>query len=287
MSIKDDLRPNSKNRVIDLVQAAGIDISDWANYARGAKWAAANPKYCYEWSFIQPGQVVVLNLWHANLREQEQTISVSINMREQAKRIKRIRAKPIWIKRALNMDDAIRQAYEEQLIVRVIINEGEMRRALSPNTKASVVKQRALDPVPWAVTSYNASTGDASLVRGGIALVPVDQFDFDSTETPAPQKVAISGNVFVRDPAIRLAALARANGHCEFCGQPGFTTSTGQIFLETHHIIPLSQGGRDTITNVAAVCANHHREAHFGAQADLIRKRLLDVATLNQRKHGA
>jgi predicted HNH restriction endonuclease len=58
----------------------------------------------------------------------------------------------------------------------------------------------------------------------------------------------------------------------------------GQVFLETHHIIPLSEGGGDVITNVAALCPNHHREAHHGSQAELIRAHLLEVAALPSRK---
>lgn len=288
MSLKDDLRPTSKNRVIDLVQAAGVDVSDWGQFARGAKWAAVNPKYCYEWSFVQSGRVVVLNLWHASLEERRGEVSVSINMREEARRLERIRAKSVWVKRAFKMDNAIATAFQDRLTVRVIINEGEMRRALNPRTKASVVKQRALDPVPWSITSYDLSSGHAVLIRGGVAVAPIDQFDLNSTETPAPpQQVTVSGKVFLRDSAVRAAALARAKGRCEFCGQPGFATPNGQIFLETHHIIPLSEGGSDVITNVAAVCANHHREAHHGAQAELIRARLLEVAAPTSLKKAA
>lgn len=279
MSLKDDLRPTGKNRVIDLVQAAGVDVSDWARFARGTKWAATNPKYCYEWSFVQPGRVVVLNLWHANLLERGSTISRSTNMRKEAERLERMQAKSVWVKRATKMDSAIAMAFQDKLMVRVIINEGEMREALNPRAKASVVKQRLLDPMPWSIVSYNLSTGDAVLIRGGAAFAPIDQFDLNSTETPAPQQVIVSGKVYLRDSMVRAAALARAKRRCEFCGQPGFATTNGKVFLETHHIIPLSEGGHDVITNVAAVCANHHREAHHGAQAELIRDYLLKVVT--------
>ncbi len=57
----EQLKPMAKARVIDLVSAAGVDVSDWSDYD-GA--AAANPKYCYEWSFVVPNKVVVLNLWY-------------------------------------------------------------------------------------------------------------------------------------------------------------------------------------------------------------------------------
>jgi 5-methylcytosine-specific restriction enzyme A len=284
MTLIEDLRPISKNRVIDLVKATGVDVSDWKNFARGQKWEAANPKYCYEWSFIQSGRIVVLNFWHANLRESGDTVSVSINMHEEAKRLEHMRAKAVWVKRAYKMDEAISTGFNDKHIVRVILNQGEMHRTLSPDAKASVVKQRALDPVPWTITHYDPSSGQARLVRGGDAVAAVDQFDLKIEESPKFAQVNITSKVYQRDPTVRAAALVRAKGHCEFCGQPGFATSIGRVFLETHHIIPLSEGGLDMTSNVAAICANHHREAHYGAQAGLIRDHLLQVASSGSRK---
>lgn len=283
MSLKDDLRPTGKNRVIDLVQAAGLDVSDWGKFGRGPKWAAANPKYCYEWSFVQPGRAVVLNLWYANLRERAGLVSISTNMRQEAQRLERMRAKSVWVKRAFKMDEAIAFAFSEHLRIRAIINDGEMRDIFNPRAKASEVKSRSLDPVAWTVASYQPSSGQATLVRGGAPILPVDQFDLNSPETPAPNQVIVSGKVFVRDPAVRAAALARARGRCGFCGQPGFMMPSGQVFLETHHIIALSEGGSDVIANVAAVCPNHHREAHHGDQANLIRAHLLQVVASHRR----
>jgi 5-methylcytosine-specific restriction protein A len=34
--------------------------------------------------------------------------------------------------------------------------------------------------------------------------------------------------------------------------------------LEVHHLLALSEDGPDTPENVVALCANHHREAHYG-----------------------
>lgn len=283
MSLKDDLKPTTKNRVIDLVEAAGVDVSDWGKFARGPKWAAANPKYCYEWSFIQPSKVVVLNLWLANLQEQSGIVFAILNMQSEAKRLQGIRAKPIWVKRALKMDEAILTAFKDHLAIRVIINEGEMRDTVNPKAEASIVKQRLLDPVTWHISSYDISTGSTVLHRGEEVLTATDQFELDTAETPAPRQIETSGKTFIRDSSVRSAALARAKGHCEFCGQPGFITSKGQSFLETHHIIPLSEGGSDIITNVAALCANHHREAHHGVRADLIRSHLLIVAASSKK----
>ena len=54
MSTLDEVKPTVKQRVIDLVSAAGIDVSDWGKFAGGEKRAASNPRYCYEWSFLKP-----------------------------------------------------------------------------------------------------------------------------------------------------------------------------------------------------------------------------------------
>ena len=55
-----ELKPEEKMLVMDAVSAAGIDVSDWANYEGGEHKAAANPKYCYEWSFVEPNKFIVL-----------------------------------------------------------------------------------------------------------------------------------------------------------------------------------------------------------------------------------
>lgn len=78
-----------------------------------------------------------------------------------------------------------------------------------------------------------------------------------------------------RSKDIRMFVLHRAGGKCEFCGSVGFTLPDGRIYLETHHVHQLSLGGPDSVTNVAALCANHHREAHHGKEAELIKNQLL------------
>jgi 5-methylcytosine-specific restriction protein A len=49
----------------------------------------------------------------------------------------------------------------------------------------------------------------------------------------------------------------------------------GRIYLETHHVVPLSEKGVDHEWNVVALCPNDHREAHHGERRDAIRTRLL------------
>ncbi|EKA5638046.1 HNH endonuclease [Vibrio navarrensis] len=69
-----------------------------------------------------------------------------------------------------------------------------------------------------------------------------------------------------RDPDIVAEALYRAEGFCEKCKEkaPFIKRSNGEPYLEVHHIIPLSQGGLDSLKNVISLCPNCHREIHFG-----------------------
>jgi 5-methylcytosine-specific restriction protein A len=49
MSELSEIAPTALQRIIDLVSAAGVDVSDWGNFKGGIAKAASNPKYCYEW----------------------------------------------------------------------------------------------------------------------------------------------------------------------------------------------------------------------------------------------
>jgi len=74
-----------------------------------------------------------------------------------------------------------------------------------------------------------------------------------------------SGLTYIRDPKVRESILKMANGHCERCAQRGFLTASGDYYLETHHIVGVSERGPDTIDNIIALCPTCHRQAHFGA----------------------
>ena len=51
--------------------------------------------------------------------------------------------------------------------------------------------------------------------------------------------------------------------------------SDGSMFVETHHIIPLAEGGYDIENNVVALCPNHHREAHYGSDRAAMQQKLM------------
>lgn len=273
-----EILPVEKPRVMDLVALAGVDINDWSRYNGGKEKAASNPKYCYEWCFIEPGKVVVLNLWHSSMEQQGDTIIQQMNYRRSAEKYAVAPRKPAWERRSRHMDEAIQTAIRESLPVRVIVCDGEQRDINDEDSGPSKVQKRLLDPMTWTITLYNSETGDCTITRGVVNHRFLDQFQLENVEVGEPRKRVTSGEVFARSPEVRRGALSRANGYCEWCGKPGFAMADGKVYLETHHIIPLSEGGPDTIENVVALCPNHHREAHFGAHAREMRPRLISSA---------
>ncbi|HEX4301265.1 MAG TPA: HNH endonuclease signature motif containing protein [Rhizomicrobium sp.] len=268
------LRPTIKRLVIDLVEEAGIDVSEWIKVSGSRSKASVNPKYCYAWSFVQPGEVVVLNLWYANVLERAGNIYYELNGRRDASIARTARGRAIWKYRANRLDEAIRVARAESLPIRVVVCDGSMRDSNDPSANASRVKKRDLDSEIWAVASYNDANGDCVLVRGSGPPRTVDQFETNLEHGGPTEQRVVSGKIFIRDKAVRDRVLTRCRGKCELCGRPGFIRLDGTIYLETHHVIPLSQDGPDTDANVVAICANHHREAHHGQRAAEIRTKL-------------
>ena len=80
------------------------------------------------------------------------------------------------------------------------------------------------------------------------------------------QKINVQTTQYVRNIYILEYAKRRANGICQDCKKmaPFKNRKTGEPYLEIHHIIPLSKGGKDSIDNVIALCPNCHRKRHYG-----------------------
>jgi len=95
-----------------------------------------------------------------------------------------------------------------------------------------------------------------------------------------PNVVQGTAALFLRDPRVRAWVLQRADGWCELCGAPApFLTEHEEPFLETHHLVMLSEGGPDTPNNTAALCPNCHRNLHYGIDRMELRERLARVVT--------
>jgi 5-methylcytosine-specific restriction enzyme A len=83
-------------------------------------------------------------------------------------------------------------------------------------------------------------------------------------------------------------AKRRAQGVCEFCNHVGpFLDADNLPYLEVHHIFRLADDGPDIPGNVAALCPNCHKEAHFGLRHNEIKDRLTDIIRKREMKIGA
>jgi hypothetical protein len=111
-------------------------------------------------------------------------------------------------------------------------------------------------------TFWLNGTAKSYLTRDPSAISDLDGDDLGNDDPEYRKRMA---GAYFRDQKVRLAVLDRAAGCYEHCGQPGFQSLSGKPFLETHHIISLSEQGRDKQSNVIALCPNDHRRAHFGS----------------------
>ncbi len=278
MTIIEELKPRRSARVIDLVAAAGHDVSDWKNFKGGARKEASNPNYCYEWVFVQPGKAVVLNLWHEELQEIDGHVVQRLNYRQHAIKLPRVAARGSWAKRAKGTDDAFASAAAQATPVRVIVCDRQRRDVIQNPEKSSKVSKRMLDSVPWAVASYDSLSGDCTIRRAQAPLVVEDQFsNLVAEDQSTPRRPSIS-NPFIRGQEVRQRVRTRAKGYCEYCSAAGFIMPSGAAYIETHHIVSLAERGLDAEANVIALCPNDHRRAHHAADAGALRLEFQRIA---------
>ena len=78
-----------------------------------------------------------------------------------------------------------------------------------------------------------------------------------------PQKKDVLSSVYKRSAEVVNQAKARANGICQLCGNKApFFDKEGEPYLEVHHIVWLSRGGKDKLSNAVAICPNCHSKMH-------------------------
>lgn len=278
------LKPSLKPLVIDLVKETGVDVSEWSDF-KGSN-PAMNPKYCYNWSFRKPGELVVALFFHEDLTVVDGEIIHDQNIRLRDGRLGGKGATQ-WKKRATELDENLQLAYRDGLPVRAIILDGEKRDHLDSESKSSEVEKRLLDPVPWAVTRYDMISGNCTVVRGVLPTSTTDQDDpeiqgFEGEERrryilhrrreASLRKKKIDAAVWENKGALR----------CEVprCGFDFAATygAIGKEFAHVHHLKPLSdaptEGRVVKLNDLAIVCANCHAMIHRGgkcrALADLI-----------------
>lgn len=82
----------------------------------------------------------------------------------------------------------------------------------------------------------------------------------------ASRRISVTATIIERDPLVKAIARQRAGFRCEVpgCPTPSFPSKFTEPYCEVHHLVRLADKGEDSIENVVCVCANHHRELHFG-----------------------
>jgi 5-methylcytosine-specific restriction enzyme A len=110
-------------------------------------------------------------------------------------------------------------------------------------------------------------------INEAMAGSAIDDSTQDDLENDDPKYREIMSRYVVRDYKVRKQVLKRAKGKCEYghsqlaetkCDT--FIKRNGDPYLEAHHVLKLADQGKDEISNVIALCANHHREAHSGQE---------------------
>jgi 5-methylcytosine-specific restriction protein A len=68
------------------------------------------------------------------------------------------------------------------------------------------------------------------------------------------------------------------------CDYVGFEKPDGTPYIEVHHIQSMADQGDDVIENVAAICPDHHAQAHYGKDCEEIQSQLLAaIRTANEQ----
>lgn len=134
---------------------------------------------------------------------------------------------------------------------------------------------------PGIVAYVDGEVSASAVIAGGMpTLRPFSSADDDIDVPPpgsdAPSRTSSIVSGYRRDDAVRQYVLRRSGGRCEYCGSKGFELPNGAHYVEAHHVLALSAKGPDRIENVIALCAHHHRQAHYGRDAAALEEAFLD-----------
>lgn len=262
--------------IVDCVQSAGIDVHAWGFRKKDGQPVAlpqSNGGYCYEWSFRSDnGRILLLCVWFEELRVDDQgrinfsgnLVAYADTLIRQLEKDPKNRNRTIKdprISRAQHFSSTVRLAYVNSIPVRVVIVSGPVRELDDIDPGNDRANGRYLDSESWKVENFDNDTGAFVLIRGcdpvqlpletteieegmsGCVVVDgnvvLDQF----REESRPEMYTYNGVQRYRDPNVRAAVLTRSEGVCELKMTPGFRMANGGTYLETHHIVPLCEGG--------------------------------------------
>lgn len=126
-------------------------------------------------------------------------------------------------------------------------------------------------------------TADTVLLEERAKLLVAAGFDAVPEGNMHPARVAVNQTAFVRDPKVHAAVVVLSGGHCDACGDIGYELDDGSLFLEVHHVLPLSEGGPDVVSNAVAVCETCHGKLHKWKEREGLHKKLFKTVSRLKR----
>lgn len=258
--------PSGKSTIYDLLKSANISTDDWHVNALGEPVIGfkTNPKYCYNWSFGSVLEGFAFCIWHKYLRENNDDIVFSENMRAIAAE-RQLRASDMTLskkeryqansqaRRAKEFDIALASSFKSRLPLRAIISDGAGGEE-EQEGKRSHVNSRYLDTAIWYIHEYDNETGDVLLVRGKkpdyLLDVPLDNQNEDGDEdnfSPndrTPDKVQLRA-IYIRQGQYLFRTKVR-NAYRNTCAVTGCQVVD---ILEAAHIRPHAIEPNTHVTN--------------------------------------
>lgn len=179
------IKPTSKALIIDVVEAVGINVSQWR--ASGP----ANPSYCYHWAFADTERENILFcLWYDDCIVEDGLIFQAWNFRDYIRKLESNGGPKAG--RAREVDIFLQDAWRKRIPVRVaIVDETDKKKANKKEGEPSEAAFRELDPEPWHVAHYDWMTGECKIVRG----VATESFGEDLGQQVAEELQAESGSL--------------------------------------------------------------------------------------------
>lgn len=202
-----ELKPRRRDRIMDAVEAAGLDVSEWAASAMGA----ANGKYCYEWAFADGRRDnVVLCLWFEDCElDSDGAVVQRGNMRPLILRLEG-QGTP-RARRARRFDELLQDAWRLGSRIRVaLVDRSDAAKRDPAGQDVSHAAFRQLDPVAWRVASYDMMTGDYLLRRELVQSEPVAATDLSEVDLP------VRGDEDIPDSAPHNNDVGRAPGQMDY-----------------------------------------------------------------------
>lgn len=197
-ALLDSLRPTEGQRILDLVEQAGVDVRPWSeskltgraidnpytNTYRNSQWTfggGTNPLVaCIWWTEldIKDGQIVLEGNSKGNAIDMGNRLAT---LRKTGESGNRLRPK---ITKAQAFDQLVSEAYRRRKPVRAVVLDGERASIEQAEYESSSASKRKLDDAPWYVHSYDPYSGEYRLLRN-LPMPEIAQQDpFDDAEDP-------------------------------------------------------------------------------------------------------